>query len=70
MFDYQKLKGKIKEVYNSQKAFAEALGHDEIWVSARLNNAIQWRTKDIVAACKLLGIPLEQAHKYFFVEKP
>ena len=66
---YKKLKLKIKEVYDTQRAFAKALGMDYTSLSGRLNNKVQWKAAEIARACELLGIPLEEAHLYFFVPK-
>lgn len=67
--DYKKLKLKIKEVYDTQPAFAEAMGMNYTSLNQRLNNVVEWRTSDIARACELLGIPLEEAHLYFFTPK-
>lgn len=67
--DYKKLKLKIKEVYDTQEAFAEAMDMSYSALNQRLNNAIEWKTPDIVKACELLHIPLTEAHLYFFTIK-
>lgn len=67
--DYRKLKGKIKEVYDTQWAFAKAMGMSYASISQRLNNKLEWNTSDIVKACALLNIPLEEAYVYFFTQK-
>ena len=69
MFDYKSLKLKIKEVYDNQESFAEAMQMNYTSLNQRLNNAVEWKTSDIVKACQLLNIPLENAHLYFFVQK-
>ena len=68
-FEYKKLKLKIKEVFDTQEAFAEAMGMSYTALNQRLNNAVPWKTPEIYKACELLGIPLADAHLYFFVEK-
>lgn len=67
--DYKKLKLKIKEVFDTQKAFAEAMGWDVSTLNLRLNNKVEWKSTEIVKACELLKIPLEDAHLYFFTPK-
>ena len=67
--DYRKLKGKIKEVYNTHTAFARALGLDPATLSYKLNDKSEWTTKEITKACDLLNIPLVEAHLYFFTLK-
>lgn len=69
MFDYKKLKLKIKEVYDTQEAFAEAMGMSYTVLNQRLNNAVEWKTPEIAKACELLHIPLSEAHLYFFILK-
>ena len=63
---YRKLKGKIKEVYDTQEAFAVAMGMSKTALSQRLSGAVQWKVADIAKACDLLHIPLADAHLYFF----
>ena len=64
--NYKKLKLKIKEVYDTQEAFADAMEMSRVALNQRLNNVVQWTTSDIAKACELLDIPLEEAHLYFF----
>lgn len=66
MFDYKKLYGKIKEVFGTQEAFAEAMGMSRTAVNARLKQTVEWKTPEIAKACELLGIPLCDVHIYFF----
>jgi transcriptional regulator with XRE-family HTH domain len=63
---YAKIKGKIKELYGTQNAFAEAIGMDNATLSAKLNNKSSWKDEEIEKACGLLNIPIEQVHEYFF----
>ena len=66
---YSKLKGKIKEVFGTNQAFADAMGKDVSTISAKLNNKSTWKREDIENACELLHIPIEEVHIYFFVQK-
>ena len=66
---YAKLKGKIKELFATQGAFAQALDIDEGTLSAKLNNSSPWKDDEIVKACELLNIPIERVHEYFFCRK-
>ena len=65
-FDYRRLRGKIREVFETEAAFAEAMGLSRTSMSQRLNNAIEFSAKEILLACKLLGIPSEEIPYYFF----
>ena len=65
-FDYRKLRGKIREVYETQDRFAEELGIGRVSLSQRLNNLLEFSQKEILKSCNLLGIPIEEAYQYFF----
>lgn len=67
--DYKKLKLKIKEVYDTQEAFAEAMQMSKTALNQRLNNSVEWKSSEIAKACDLLHIPLAEAHLYFFMVK-
>lgn len=66
---YAKLRGKIREVFGTQEAFAVAMGMSTVTLSQRLNGISEWKTSEIVKACELLGIPLEQNSLYFFTRQ-
>lgn len=66
MFDYSRLYGKIKEVFGTQEVFAEAMGMSRTAVNSRLKQAVEWKSPEIVKACELLCIPLQEAYLYFF----
>ena len=68
-FDYSKLRGRIREKFGKYETLAEAMGMDPATLSLRLNNRRQWVGAEIVLACELLDIPLEDAHEYFFCRK-
>ena len=63
---YAKLRGKIREVFGTQHAFATAMGVSSVTVSQRLNGKVQWKINEIARACELLGISLEEVSQYFF----
>ena len=65
--DYRKLKGKIKEVFDTQEAFAKAMGLSYTSVNQKVNDKVEWSSSEI--ACNLLHIPLTEAHIYFFTPK-
>lgn len=66
MFDYSKLYGKIREVFGTQEAFAEAMEMSRTAVNARLTQKVEWKSPEIAKACELLGISLSDSHLYFF----
>lgn len=65
---YTALKEKIKEVFRTDMAFAEALGIDRTSLYSKLTNKTEWRREEIERACKLLSIPISDVHIYFFTE--
>lgn len=69
IFDFSKLRGRIKEVYGTQTAFAIAMLMSEATLSNKLNNNVEFSPKEIVRACLLLSIKLEEIDIYFFTFK-
>lgn len=69
MFDYAKLRGKIREVFGTQSKFAKAMNLSGVSLSAKLNNIVPFTQPEINRACELLSIPLEFIPVYFFTEK-
>lgn len=67
--DYKKLKIKIKEVFDTQEDFSKAMEMSKTALNQRLNGAVEWKSSEIAKACDLLGIPLTDAHLYFFTQK-
>ena len=63
---YKKLKLKVKEVFDTQEAFAEAMGMKKTPINQRLNGSVEWKGSEIAQACDLLHIPLTDAYLYFF----
>ncbi len=63
---YAKLRGRIIEKFGSQSAFAATLGWREALLSAKLNSKSEWSFSEVMTACKILEIPLSEAHLYFF----
>lgn len=67
--NYSKLKGKIKEVYGTQNAFAKVMGISTVSLSAKLNNLVGFTQAEINKACELLEIPVALITVYFFTPK-
>lgn len=65
-WNYNKLRGKIKEVCGNQDTFANMLGIGRVSLSMRLNNKIEFTQEEIYKACEILGIDLEDISIYFF----
>jgi len=66
---YAKLRGRIKEVYGTQSAFAKAINMSNVSVSHRLNGKLEWKSVEIVKACQALNIPLSENAEYFFTKE-
>ena len=69
MFNYNKLRGKIKEVFNTQAAFAKEMGISNTSLSEKLNNKVEFTQKEIERAIELLQIPKDEIPIYFFTIK-
>jgi transcriptional regulator with XRE-family HTH domain len=68
-FNYRKLRGKIKEVFDTQQAFASALGISQTSLSKRLNNEWEWSQQEMGRALELLGVDQSEINAYFFTPK-
>lgn len=69
MFDYSKLKGKMKEKGITQERLANEIGKDKSTISLRLNNQSLFVQDEIDKIIKLLEIPATEIKKYFFTPK-
>lgn len=69
MFDYSKLRGKIREVFGTQQEFAKAMNISAATISDKLNNKTDWTQKEIDTIVNLLNIPKDRIPIYFFTEK-
>lgn len=69
MYDFKYLKLRIKEIFDTQEAFAKAMGMAYTSLNSRLNNKIEWKGSEIAKACTLLGISWSDIDKYFFAPK-
>lgn len=64
--NYAKLRGKIREVFGTQDAFAAAMEMDRSTLSLKLNGKSDWTLPEIDKSCALLYIPVADVYKYFF----
>lgn len=65
-YDYSKLTGLIKECFETQERFAEAIGMGRVSLSQRLNNKMEFRQSEIRTMMEILEIPKEALGCYFF----
>lgn len=68
-YDYSKLSGKIKEVFGTQEAFAEAMDMGRTSLSLKMNNKSEWTQVEMTTAMDLLHIPHSSVRAYFFTHK-
>lgn len=69
IFDYSKLKGKIKEILGTQGKLADLSDLDEATISNKLNSNTYFTQKEIIKICFLLDIKLIEIPEYFFKQK-
>ena len=67
-FNYSKLKGKIKEKYNSQGAFADSLGCSRAIFSKKLNNHVEFTQYEMDKICSMLEVSKVEIPVYFFTQ--
>lgn len=67
--DYSKLRGKIKEKFCTQRAFAKAIGMNNVSLSKKLCGKTVWTSDEIYIACKALDISICDNAQYFFAEE-
>lgn len=65
---YARLRGRIREIYGTQEAFAKDMNKDPVTISSKLNDKTEWTRREIEQACSLLGISMEQMPLYFFAD--
>lgn len=73
-YDYSLLRGRIRELFGSEKNFARELRNSELTMStgtfnSRINGNTYFKQPEIQTICKLLKIKLEEIILYFFTNK-
>lgn len=68
-WNYNKLRGRIKEVCGTQEEFANRLGIGYVSLSKRLNNQLDFTQAEIFRARDILSIPDGELDEYFFCER-
>lgn len=69
VYDYSKLRGRIKEYFDTIDNFAEKMNLSSTAVINKLCNRSPFKQPEITLACTLLEIPDEKIHIYFFILK-
>ena len=70
VFDYSKLRGRIREKFNTQKNFANAMGTTPTTISLKLSNRLYFDQREVAKAVRLLDIESGNVSAYFFTLKP
>lgn len=65
-FNYSKLRGRIKEKFETQERFAQKMGMSRTTLSQKLNNLNEFTQQEINNATELLELSLEDISVYFF----
>ena len=68
-WDYRMLRGKIREVCETQDIFVDKLGIGRVSLSQRLNNKLEFSQDEIFKACEILGLSQAEIPTYFFNQK-
>ena len=66
MRKFGRLKEKIREVYGTQKAFADAMGINASTLNSKLNSKTEFERSEMEQACILLGLSIDNIPEYFF----
>lgn len=69
IFDYSKLKGRIREKFITQEAFAKKLGMSRSTFSLKINDVSEFSQREMLRALKLLGVNVKLIDEYFFTPK-
>lgn len=65
-FDYAKLRGRIREVCETQERFSDLMGMSKATISAKINNKSEFTQPEIIRAVEVLGLSFDEISSYFF----
>ena len=63
---FGKLRERIRQMFGTQKAFADAMGWNVCTLNLKLNGKVDWSRSDIFKVCDILCIPMCEVADYFF----
>lgn len=66
VFNYSKLKGRIREKFSTQEAFSDAISMSSTTLSYKLNGKGYFSQAEIFRAADVLGIDAKEIPAYFF----
>ena len=67
-FNYNKLRGRIREILGTESKFTELMPMNRGTVSLKLNGQQEWTQSEILVALKVLKLSKEDIGIYFFNE--
>ena len=65
-FDYSKLRGRIREVCETQERFSDLMGMSKATISAKINNKSEFTQPEIIRAVEVLNLQYDEISSYFF----
>lgn len=69
MFDYSKLRGRIREKVGTENDFAKEIGIGRTSLSKKLNNRVEFTQNEMKDAAAVLEIEDRDIPDYFFTRK-
>lgn len=57
---FGRLKERIKQVFGTQQAFADAMGMDKSTANLKLNNRSEWTYGEMEKICLIFGIDMNE----------
>ena len=71
IYNFDKLRGRIKEKLKFESVFAEKIGISPVALSSKLNNKSDFTATEISRACEedVLDIPVDKIGEYFFTKE-
>ena len=63
---YNKLLGRIVEIFGTRGAFGKSMGWSDRTTSLKLNGKVDWKQDEIEAACQALKIEVSDIPDTFF----
>lgn len=68
-FQYNKLRGRIVEIFGSQAKFADVVGQSEQIITAKLSGRSSFTQDNIITWSRALNIDQNEIGNYFFTQK-
>ena len=65
-FDYARLRGRIREICETQETFSALMGMSKATFSAKINNKSEFTQPEIVRAIAILRLRPDEITSYFF----